>query len=104
MSDVRDLIIDGVKIKRYKARVKDWNGNTTSVEPISEDGYRIVEGYVAINLVNIPTSFSEKESYYPIFVVPAPDMHQMICAGFDGVICKPVTFAMGEFEIIGEVE
>lgn len=42
------MIINDVKIKKYHARVKDRNMQTTSLKPINADGYKIVEGYVSI--------------------------------------------------------
>lgn len=95
--------INGVQIKKYRARVKARDIFTTSPEPISEDGYKIVEGYVSIAAIVLPDGGKTPE-YVPVFVAEELDIHRMGASGFGKSVFNPVTYPEGDFEIIGEVE
>ena len=47
--------------KEVPARVKARNMETTLSEPISEDSYKVVEGYVSIAAVNLPYGTAEPQ-------------------------------------------
>lgn len=97
------MIINGIQIKKYRARVKARHLQTTANEPISADGNKIVEGYVSIAAVNLPYGSSEPQ-YIPIFVAEEPDLSKMFFSGFGKTLMHPTTYCDGAFEIIGEVE
>lgn len=97
------MTINGIKIRKYRARVKAQNDATTSPKPVSADGYSIVEGYVSISAVIMP--YDEKTPrFVPIFVAEEVDFHRMAMSGFGKSVFHPKTYAEGEFEILGEVE
>ncbi len=97
------MTINGVKIKKYRARVKALDTLTTAPVPVSTDGYKEVEGYVSIAAVIIPYGESTPQ-YVPVFVAEEVDIHRMGASGFGKSVFNPVTYAEGDFEIIGEVE
>ena len=95
--------INGIKIKKYRARVKSRDTFTTVPVAVNEDGYKEVEGYVSIAAVVLPYDTNTPE-YVPVFVAEEVDVHQMGASGFGKSVFNPVTYTEGEFEIIGEVD
>ena len=98
------MTINGVKIKKYKARVRDRIINATSPEPISEDGYKVVEGYVSIASVIMKDNEPNKPQFVPIFVAEEIDFRRMSMSGFGQTVFHPMVYGENEFEIIGEVD
>lgn len=97
------MTINGIEIKKYRARVKVQNADTTSPEAVSADGYALVEGYVSISAVIFP--YDEKTPrFVPIFVAEEVDFHRMAMSGFGKSVFYPITYTEGEFEILGEVD
>ena len=97
------MTLNNIKIKKYRARVKDRNANTTANVPISEDGYKVVEGYVSISAVILPYETNDP-IYKPIFVAEEPDFRRMATSGMGVSVFHPTTYGENEFEILGEVE
>lgn len=97
------MTINGFNIKKYRARVKARYTQTTSPEPISTDGYKIVEGYVSISQIILPYG-ATKPQYVPIFVAEEVNFNNMPFSGLGMSAFTPVTYGANEFEIIGEVE
>lgn len=97
------MIINGIQIKKYRARVKARHLQTTANEPISADGYKVVEGYVSIAAVNLPYGSNEPQ-YIPIFVAEELNFNKIIFSGMGSTLMHPSTYSEGEYEIIGEVE
>lgn len=95
--------INGIKIKKYRARVIPRNRATKVSDTLTEDGYKIVEGYVSIAAVNLPYG-SNVPQYIPIFVAEEPDFNRMIFSGMGSTLMHPTTYSEGEYEILGEVE
>ncbi|MDE7082489.1 MAG: hypothetical protein K2O89_02140 [Clostridia bacterium] len=95
--------INGIKIKKYRAKVKARDTFTTEPVAVSEDEYKVVEGYVSIAAVVLPYE-ENTPKYVPVFVAEEVDFHRMGASGFGKSVFKPVTYAEGDFEIIGEVE
>ena len=95
--------INGIKIKKYRARVKSRDTFTTVPVAVNEDGYKEVEGYVSIAAVVMPYD-TNIPKYVPVFVAEEVDVHQMGASGFGKSVFNPVTYTEGEFEIIGEVD
>lgn len=95
--------INGVRIKKYRARVKAKDTFTTAPVLISADGFKEVEGYVSIAAVILPYGENTPQ-YVPVFVAEEVDVHRMGASGFGKSVFNPVTYADGEFEIIGEVD
>lgn len=97
------MTINGFNIKKYRARVKDRNIHTTSPEPISADGYKVVEGYISIASVILNDNEPNKPQFVPIFVAEEIDFGRMSMSGFGQTVFHPVVYGENEFEIIGEV-
>ncbi len=97
------MIVNGIKIKKYRAKVRTRNVATTANEPSCTDGYKVVEGYVSIAAVNLPYGSNEPQ-YIPIFVAEEPDFNRMIFSGMGSTLMHPATYSEGEYEILGEVE
>lgn len=95
--------INGISIKKYRARVKARDTFTTAPVAVSADGYKEVEGYVSIAAVVLPYDTNTPE-YVPVFVAEEVDIHRMGASGFGKSVFNPVTYPEGDFEIIGEVE
>lgn len=98
------MTINGFNIKKYRARVKDHSWQTTSPEPVSADGYKIVEGYVSIASVILNDNEPNKPQFVPVFVSEEPDFRRMAYSGFGESVFNPMVYGENEFEIIGEVE
>lgn len=97
------MTINGVKIKKYRARVKDRNMQTTSPKPVSADGYKVVEGYVSIASVVLNNNEPNKPQFVPVFVAEEIDFRRMSMSGFGQTVFHPVVYGENGFEIIGEV-
>lgn len=95
--------INGIKIKKYRARVKASDTFTTAPVEVSADGYKVVEGYVSIAAVVIPYEGNTPQ-YVPVFVAEEVDVHRMGASGFGKSVFNPVTYAEGDFELIDEIE
>lgn len=88
------MTINGVKIKKYRARVKDNTG---------KEEYKIVEGYVSISQVVWDYSKSDTDPLYvPCFVAEEVNFDGLLCSGYGKAVFKPKTYYA--FEIVGEVE
>ncbi len=98
------MTINGFNIKKYQARVKARCMQTTSPEPVSVDGYKIVEGYVSIASIVLNDNEPNKPQFIPIFVAEEIDFGRMSMSGFGQTVFHPVVYSENEFEIIGEVE
>lgn len=100
---MKAMIINGIPIKKYRARVKARNMETSLNEPISEDGYKVVEGYISIAVVNLPYGTAEPQ-YIPIFVSEEINFNQIIFSGMGSTLIHPVTYTEGEYELLGDVD
>lgn len=98
------MIINGFNIKKYRARVKDRSWQTTSPEPVSADGYKIVEGYVSIASVILNDNDPSKPHFIPVFIAEEINFWKMSSSGFGQTVFSPMVYGENEFEIIGEVE
>lgn len=96
------MIINGIQIKKYRARVRDRNTFTTLTEPVSADGYKVVEGYISIAAVVLPDGQNTPQ-YVPVFVAEEVDFHRLSLSGFGTTVFSPSTYAEGEYELLGEV-
>lgn len=98
------MTINGVEIKKYRARVKarQTAPTTASNEQISDDGYKIVEGYVSIAAVVLPYEQNAKSQFIPVLVAEEIDFGRLATSGFGQSVFAPMTY--NEFEILGEVE
>lgn len=97
------MTINGFNIKKYRARVKDRSAQTTSLELVSADGYKIVEGYASISQIILPYGATEPQ-YVPIFVAEEINFSNMPFSGLGMSAFTPVTYGANEFEIIGEIK
>lgn len=97
------MTINGFNIKKYRARVKARCMQTTSPEPISANGYKIVDGYISIASVILHNNEPNKPQFVPIFVAEEIDFRCMSMSGFGQTVFHPVVYGENEFEIIGEV-
>lgn len=95
--------INGVKIKKYRAKVKDRNMQTASPEPVSADGYKIVEGYVSIASVILNDNEPNKPQFAPVFVAEEIDFRCMSMSGFGQTVFHPVVYSENEFTLIEEI-
>lgn len=96
--------ISGFHIKKYRAKVKDHSWQTTSPEPVSADGYKIVEGYVSIASVILNDDEPSKPNFILVFVSEEINFWKMSSSGFGQTVFSPVVYGENEFEIIGDVE
>lgn len=96
------MTINGFNIKKYRAKVKERNIQTTSPMPVSEDGYKIVEGYVSIASVILNNNEPNKLQFVPVFVAEEIDYGRMSMSGFGSTVFHPQVYNLGEFEIICE--
>lgn len=97
------MIINGIKIKKYRAKVKARLLQTTARDSFTEDGYKVVEGYVSIAAVNLPYGSNEPQ-YIPIFVAEEPDFNKIFFSGMGSTLMHPMTYCEGEYEIMCEVD
>lgn len=104
LKELQGMTINGVKIKKYKARVKDRNAFTTSPEPVSTDGYKIVEGYVSIQSIILNDNEPNKPQFVPVFVAEEIDFGRMSYSGMGQSVFKPAIYGENEFILIGEAD
>lgn len=96
------MTLNGIPIKKYKAKVRNNIPITTSTEKVNTDEYKIVEGYVSIKSIILPYGLNETPQYCYVFVSEEIDFNQLAMSGFGKAVYTPIIY--DEFEIIGEVE
>lgn len=97
--------INGIPIKKYKAKVKNIIAFTTLQETVNTEPYKIVEGYVSIANVIVPYGLDiekQEAQYSYVFVTEEISFNNMAFSGMGKAVYAPMIY--DEFEIIGEVE
>ena len=89
------MTINGIKIKKYRAKVKDST---------QENGYKIVEGYASIAYATLPYEPNAQPTFVPIFVAEEINWNTMASSGFGVSTFRPMIYCDGEFEIVGVVD
>lgn len=100
------MTLNGIPIKKYKAKVRNNIPMTTSTEKVNTDEYKIVEGYVSIQSIVMKYDTDLKKQpikqYNCVFVSEEIDFSKIAGSGFGISVFSPIIY--DEFEIIGEVE
>ena len=97
--------LNGIKIKKYRARVKESENHTTAPSAPSVDGYKIVNGYLSISEIIVPHGYGMSAIQYQyVFVAEEIALNRLCISGFGQSVYKPTVYTEGEFEIVGELE
>lgn len=99
------MIVNGIPVKKYKAKVRNIIAFTTLPEKVNTDEYKIVEGYVSISSVVVHHEDFRKPprlEFKPVFITEEINFGATAGSGMGIAVYAPTVY--NDFELIGEVE
>ena len=97
--------VNGIPVKKYKAKVRNIIAFTTLPEKVNTDEYKIVEGYVSISSVVVHHEDFRKPprlEFKPVFITEEINFGATAGSGMGITVYAQTVY--NDFELIGEVE